>query len=109
MLCSCYGDGEMEVPGSVLRSEWVRVRLNYALAVERSRFVVVSAPHGEEAFISCYADASRRKALCRVRLCHGVLHGDDSRRLCVYSRDVSRSPDPISTLSSRCSMERKAP
>ncbi|KAH8093436.1 serine aminopeptidase [Aureococcus anophagefferens] len=49
MLCSCYGDGEAEAPGSVLRSDWVRARLDYALAVERRRFVVVSSPQAEDA------------------------------------------------------------
>ncbi|KAH8070497.1 palmitoyl-(protein) hydrolase [Aureococcus anophagefferens] len=73
MLCSCYGDGEAEAPGSVLRSDWVRARLDYALAVERRRFVVVSSPQAEDASVCCYADGGRRSPLSRVRLEHVVI------------------------------------
>ena len=90
MLCSCYGDGEAEAPGSVLRSDWVRARLDYALAVERRRFVVVSSPQAEDASVCCYADGGRRSPLCRVRLEHVVITGDDGRRCRVWRRDGAR-------------------
>ena len=90
MLCSCYGDGEAEAPGSVLRSDWVRARLDYALAVERRRFVVVSSPQAEDASVCCYADGGRRSPLCRVRLEHVVITGDDGRRCRVWRRAGAR-------------------
>ena len=87
MLCSCYGDGDGELPHSVLRSDWVKARLNATFALEKARFVAVGSPRGEDASIACYADANaRRQPLARVALRDAVLVGDDGRRLKVLRR-----------------------